>query len=505
MRSSAVSICISKLTGYHSSAIRVQPQVRLPADWQYVGALRDAAGGRAQVEPDGWVRFGDTSLETLVDSPLMAGRHVRRIELDSPGTAQPVALTVLADDASQLEATPDQIQAHRRLVGQADRLFGMRPWRHYDMMLSLSAEFGQWGLEHLESSENGARPGYFRDWDKAIRSRWIIPHEFLHTWNGKFRRPADLLTPNFNVPMRNSLLWVYEGLASYLEWVLTARSGLASHEQSIDKLADMAAQMNGRPGRAWRNLQDTTNNSAIMSRRATVWPDWQRGQDYYTEGALLWLDVDTMIRQVSGDARSLDDFLKLFFGVNPTRNADGSVRPSPYTFDDVVRALNAVQPMDWEDFLRTRLDGHGPAPLSGIVQGGWKLAWAERESEFARNAEASTGPPGRVLAVNFMHSLGLAIATDGRLEQVGWGSPAFAASLTTRMSLVAVNMKVYRADRLAAAITANKEGKAPLQLLLREDDEYVVRMIDWRGGQRHPILTRDAASRDRLSEILSPK
>jgi predicted metalloprotease with PDZ domain len=188
-------------------------------------------------------------------------------------------LTVLADEAGQLDATPAQIEAHRRLVEQADRLFGTRPWRHYDVMLALSSEFGQWGLEHQESSENGARPNYFRDWDKGIRSRWLIPHEFAHAWNGKLRRPADLLTPNFNVPMRNSLLWVYEGLANYLEWVLTARSGLATPEQTLDKLADVAASMNQRPGREWRNLQDTTNDSAILSRRAAVWPDWQRGQD----------------------------------------------------------------------------------------------------------------------------------------------------------------------------------------------------------------------------------
>lgn len=488
--------------GPPSHAIRVQPHVRLPPEWQHASALRDSQGRQAAADVDGWVRFGEVSLETLVDSPLMAGRHVRRIELDPPGASRPVVLTVLADEPGQLDATPAQLDAHRRLVEQAERLFGVRPWRHYDMMLALSAEFGRWGLEHQESSENGARPGYFRDWDKAIRSRWIIPHEFSHAWNGKLRRPADLLTEHFNEPMRNSLLWVYEGLGSYLEWMLTARSGLATTEQSIDKLADMAARMTARPGRSWRSLQDTTSDSAIMSRRSTVWPDWQRGQDYYTEGALLWLDVDTRIREASGDARSLDDFLRRFFGEEPVRHADGSVRPRPYTFEEVVHALQDVQPLDWAGFLRSRLDGNDQAPLDGINRGGWSLAWEERESEFARHAEVSTGPPGRVPAANFVYSLGLTVAPDGRLEQVAWGSPADKAGVTTRMTLVAVQMKTYRAERLAAALAANRQGAAPLELMLREDDTYLAKTIDWRGGSRHPTLRRNAAAPDRLTEIL---
>lgn len=491
--------------GHHANAIRVQPRVRLPAGWQQASALRDAAGRPAQTGSDGWVSFGETSLETLVDSPLMAGRHVRRVELDPPGAAQPVVLTVLADEAGQLDATPAQIEAHRRLVEQADRLFGMRPWRHYDMLLALSAEFGQWGLEHQESSENGARPNYFRDWDKAIRSRWIIPHEFAHAWNGKFRRPADLTTPNFNVPMRNSLLWVYEGLANYLEWMLTARSGLATREQSLDKLATVAAAMGERRGRQWRNLQDTTNDSTIMSRRSVVWPDWQRGSDYYPEGTLLWLDVDTMIREASGDTRSLDDFLRAFFGAAPALRADGAVQPMVYTFDDVVRALHVVQPLDWRGFLRSRLDGHAGAPLDGLARGGWKFTWAESESQFARDTEVPTGAPGRTMAANFVHSLGLAIAPDGRLEQVGWDSPAFRAKLSTRMTLLAVNLQAYRPDRLASAVSANKEGQAPLNLLLRDGDTFIAATIDWRGGLRYPQLLRDEVVPDRLSRILSPR
>lgn len=487
--------------GHFASGIKVQARLKLPEGWQQASALRDAKGQVPQAGKDGWVDFAPVSLETLVDSPLFAGKHAKRIELDPPKTDKPVALNLLADEASQLEASPAQIEAHRALVLQSDKLFGARHWRHYDFLLSLSKDLGGIGLEHHESSENGVRPDYFKDWDKSVRARELLPHEYVHSWNGKFRRPQDLWTPQYNVPMRNSLLWVYEGMTQYWGHVLATRSGLTTPEQARDRLAHVAAYLNARVGRTWRNLQDTTNEGTMASRRDKAWRDWQRsGGDYYDEATLIWLDADTLIREKSGDTKSLDDFAKAFFGIATTRHADGSIKPATYAFDDVVRTLNEVQPHDWAKFLRERLDTHNPgAPLDGLARSGWKLSFAEQESEFARHAESGRG--GKERAADYQHSLGLSVAADGKLEQVVWGSPAFAAKLAPGMVLVAVNMETYSAERLSGAITANKGGKAPLQLLLRQGERFRSVTLDYRNGLRYPVLERVGAGKDRLSDI----
>jgi len=254
-------------TSVPAAAVRVQAQVKLPAGWQAATALRDPQGQVAQADGQGWLRFAPVSVETLVDSPLFAGRHATRVMLDPPGTPRPVALNLIADEADQLQASEAQLDAHRRLVQQADRLFGARHWRQYDFLLAQSKQFGGIGLEHHESSENGVRPGYFKDWDKAIASRELLPHEYVHSWNGKFRRPADLLTPHYNTPMQNTLLWVYEGMTQYWGHVLASRSGLVTPEQSRDALAYTAATLDARSGRTWRTLQDTTNEGTIRSGR----------------------------------------------------------------------------------------------------------------------------------------------------------------------------------------------------------------------------------------------
>ncbi|MBQ0929080.1 M61 family metallopeptidase [Ideonella alba] len=486
-----------------AAAVRVQAQVKLPEGWQAATALRDAQGRVAQADGQGWVRFAPVSVETLVDSPLFAGRHAKRVELDPPGTPRPVALNLLADEPGLLDASDAQLEAHRRLVQQSDRLFGARHWRQYDFLLAQSKHFGGIGLEHHESSENGVRPGYFKDWDKAIAARELLPHEYVHSWNGKFRRPADLLTPHYNVPMQNSLLWVYEGMTQYWGHVLTARSGLATPEQSRDALAYVAAYLDARAGRTWRNLQDTTNEGTIRSSRDKAWRDWQRSVDYYDEATLIWLDADTLIREKSGGAKSLDDFAKAFFGVPTGFRPDGSIAPLPYTFDEVVAALNAVQPHDWAGFLRQRLDSHGPgAPLDGLARGGWTLGWSSTESPFAKNAPSRDGKPR---PADFRWSLGLMVTHEGKLEQVAWDSPAFKAGLAPGLTLLAVNLQAYTSERLAQAIDANRDGRAPIQLLLKEDDLYRLVTIDWRGGQRFPVLQRADGQPDRLSAIYSAR
>lgn len=487
--------------GVFAKGITVAARVRLPAGWQQASALRDADGRWPVQDAQGWVRFRPVSLETLVDSPLFAGRHARRIELDPPGTPRPVALNLVADSADQIEPSDAQLAAHRALVTQADRLFGARHWRQYDFLLSISDAFGGIGLEHHESSENGVRSGYFKDWDKAIRSRELLPHEYVHSWNGKFRRPADLWTPQFNVPMRASLLWVYEGMTQYWGHVLAARAGLSTPEQARDRLAHVAASLDARRGRIWRNLQDTTQEAVIGSRRQKTWRDWQRGVDYYDEATLIWLDADTLIREKTGGTRSLDDMARAFFGIPTQTHADGSMRPVTYTFDDVVAALTRVAPHDWATFLRERLDSHGPgAPLDGLARSGWRLAWAETPSSFARNADGGSGDTGRERPADFVYSVGLAVLANGRIDSVAWDSPAFQAGLAPGMTVVAVQMEAYQEPRLAAAITAAKGG-APIELLVRDGDRFRQVRLDWRGGLRYPRLERVEGTPDRLGPI----
>ncbi|HEY1391762.1 MAG TPA: peptidase M61 [Methylibium sp.] len=475
--------------GHDARRIEVQPNLRLPEQWQQASALRAASAADSQ----GWLRYDRVSLETLVDSPVFAGRYIKRVELDGPGAKRPVVLNLFADEAGQLEGTQAQIDAHRRLVQQADKLFGARHYAHYDFLFALSDSFGGIGLEHHQSSENALNSTYFKDWNKAILGRELLPHEYTHSWNGKFRRPRDLWTPNFNEPMHNSLLWLYEGQTQYWGRMLAARSGLVTPEQERDALANVAAVLEHRVGRSWRNLQDTTNEGTMAVQRSTrEWRDWQRSFDYYDEATLIWLDADTLIREKSGGKRSLDDFARAFFGVD-----DGRVEPLLYDFDDIVHALNAVQPYDWADFLRKRLDGNGGgAPLDGLKRGGWQLAYGDEASEFFKATEAEHKQ------CDLSYSLGLVIDTkDGKLAQVTWGSPAFNAGLAPGMQLVAANWRAFDADRLKQTITAAKGGKQPIELLVKDGESYRTVSVDYHGGLRYPKLVRNEGA-DRLSAIL---
>ncbi|HSW08536.1 M61 family metallopeptidase, partial [Aquabacterium sp.] len=400
--------------GHAARNIQVQASLSLPAGWQSGSALRaertqtgkqtgKQTGTQAGREAD-TITFKPVSVETLVDSPVFAGRHFRRIALESAAATRPVVLNIVADTEQALQASEAQIDAHRRLVQQADKLFGARHFQKYDFLLALSEELGGIGLEHHESSENGVDTKYFEGWDKSIGARELLAHEYVHSWNGKYRRPADLLTPHFNVPMQNSLLWVYEGQTEFWGHVLAARAGLSSPALARDRLAQHAAAFERRAGRAWRNLQDTTHDNLMGARgRPKDWSSWQRSSgDYYIESLLIWLDVDTLIREKSGGQRSMDDFARAFYGSD-----DGQLGPRPYTFDEVVATLNAVLAHDWAGFLRERLDGHARgAPLDGLARGGWQLAWSDAPSDNFKAGET------RAKASDFSDSLGLRVASD---------------------------------------------------------------------------------------------
>ena len=474
--------------GYFSRDIKFEAALRLPEAWKFASALD------VKLQNGNLVQFKDTPLNTLVDSPLYAGVNFKRLDL-STGPDNTVYLDVFADKPADLEITPEELQYHKNLVIEAQKLFNSRHYDHYDFLFSVSDTVGGKGLEHHQSSEDGARANYFTDWGSGVAGRALLPHEYTHSWNGKFRRPADLWTSNFNVPMRNDLLWVYEGLTDYYGNVLTARSGMRTPEQARDVFAQIAAAFEISPGRTWRSLEDTTNQPIISSHFSVpeTWPSWQRSYDYYPESDLIWLDADTKIRELSGGKKSLDDFARLFFGID-----NGSYITLTYTFDDLVKALNTVQPYDWAGFFRTRVFEVNPnVPENGFTQGGYRLVYNDNEPEWLKKADSSRG-------VSFATSLGFSVKSDGSLDSVWWDSLAFKAGMTPDMQLQAVNDQTYTAAGLRATILAAENSKERIKLLLKRGDEFVTVSLDYHGGMRYAHLERVEATPDRLSAILAP-
>jgi predicted metalloprotease with PDZ domain len=474
--------------GYYVSRIDVAPSVILPTGFGSACALEPlSTTGNTTV-------FKPVSAEMLADSPMVAGRYFKSVELDPGGPAR-VTLDIVADRPELLESKPEQIEAHKALVQQAYKVFGSHHYNHYDFLLALSDRMGGIGLEHHQSSEDGTGAKYFTDWEKTAAERDLLSHEYTHSWDGKFRRPADLWTPNYDVPMRDSLLWVYEGQTEYWGQVLAARSGLWSKNFALDSIAHAAAFFDHQAGRSWRSLQDTTNQPIIAYFQPSSWPNYQRGTDYYVESELMWLDADTLIREKSGGQRSLDDFAKRFFGIK-----DGSFVPDTYTFDDVVQALYAVEPHDWAAFLRQRLDGHGPgAPLDGLARGGYKLVYTDTESDYEKSIDGL----GKVTDLQF--SLGVLIGKEGALAAVSWDGPAFKAGLTEGTQLVAVNGESYDLDALKEAIKAAKTGAAPIELLVKAKDQYRTVRIDYHDGLRYPHLERIEGKPALLDQILEAR
>jgi predicted metalloprotease with PDZ domain len=475
--------------GYFSRDIKFEPSLRLPEGWKFASALDVKSQNGDQVQ------FKETTLNTLIDAPLYAGANYKRVDL-STGPDNPVYLDVFADKAADLEITPEELQFHKNLVIEAQKLFKSRHYDHYDFLFSVSDIVGGKGLEHHQSSEDGSRANYFTDWSAGVMGRALLPHEYTHSWNGKFRRPADLWTPNFNVPMRNDLLWVYEGLTDYYGNVLTARSGMRTPEQARDVWAQIAANFEISPGRKWRSLDDTTNEPIISSHGGIQgpWSSWQRSYDYYPESDLVWLDADTKIRELSGGKKSLDDFAKEFYGID-----NGSYVTVGYSLDDIVKAMNSVQAYDWAGFFRTRVYEVSPTvPENGFTQGGYRLIYNDQEPEWLKKA----ADPDRT--TSFATSLGLSAKADGSLTSVWWDSPAFKAGITPDMQVQAVNGQKYTAAILREAILASEQSQEPIKLLLKRGDEFTTVSLEYHGGMRYPHLERVETTPDRLDAILAP-
>jgi predicted metalloprotease with PDZ domain len=325
-----------------------------------------------------------------------------------------------------------------------------------------------------------------------VTARTLLPHEYTHSWNGKFRRPADLWTPDFRTPMQDSLLWVYEGQTQFWGIILAARSGLISKQQALDTLASIAARLDSEAGRKWRPLSDTTDDPIIAQRRPKGWTSWQRSEDYYNEGALIWLDADSLIRQLSGGARSMDDFARAFFGVH-----DRDWGEMIYTFDDVVKTLNQVQPNNWTEFLHARLDNiNEHAPLDGFTRGGYQLIYTNTPTETFKAYEKSRK------VTDLSYSAGFVLDKDSVITEVGWDTPAFNSGLTVGSKLIALNGRSFESDRLKADIKAKK---SPLKFLVKTGDFYHTLELNYNGGLRYPKVEKINSSPGSLDALLTPK
>lgn len=479
-------------SGAKTDDVHFTASLKLPDGWHYGTALPVEGEGKGQIN------FKTVSLTELVDSPVIAGKYFREIPLTPQGPIQHF-IDMASDSDAALQMPQQTIEEYKNLVAETGALFGARHYRDYHFLLTLSDDVAHFGLEHHESSDDRVGERTMIDDDERWLAADLLPHEMTHSWNGKYRRPKGLATPNYQDPMEGDLLWVYEGLTQYLGEILTARSGLRTKDQFLEEAAETAAVLNHTPGRSWRPLQDTADAAQILYAAAPEFESWRRGVDYYPEGFLIWLDVDTLMRQQSNGQKSLNDFCRLFHG-------GGNTPPmvKPYTLDDVVSALNQVVPYDWRKFLRDRLDTYGPsaplggAPLGGITTGGWKLVYDEIPSELTKTSERMHH------TVDARFSIGLSLDDKGGIHDVIMNSVAWNAGIAPGMQLVAVNGRKFTADRLREALQAARGNGPNIELLVNNGDTYKMHTLNYHDGERYAHLVRDESRPDILSEIIKP-
>lgn len=475
--------------GTRSDDVTFDPSITLPPGWKFGTALPGAHVRGDEVE------FASVSLTTLVDSPLIAGAHYRQIELTRPGEMPVHVMDLVADDEADLAMTPKEVAAYKKLVAETGALFGARHYRQYHFLLTLSDQVGGHGLEHHESNDSAAAERMLIDPDLGMLYADLVPHEFTHSWNGKYRRPIGLATANYQEPMIGDLLWVYEGLTDYLGNVLAARSGLLTDEQYREALAETAAMLDHRTCRTWLLLEDTAISvQTLRTLYSREWANWRRSLDYYPEGQLIWLEVDAIIRQQTHGERSLNDFCRRFHG-----GESGPPKVVPYTFDDVVRTLNEVAPYDWARLLSERVNAVTThAPLGGIERGGWKLVYNEQPNLFEKAIEKLSK------SADLSYSLGLSVGKDGKIRDVIVGSPAHRAGVGPGMMLIAVNERKWSPNVLHDAVKAAKGSDQPIELLLENAQFFKTYSIAYHDGDKNPHLERVSDQPDILGEILKP-
>jgi predicted metalloprotease with PDZ domain len=460
-------------------------KLTLPEGWKYGSSLPVAS------ESGGALEFKPISLELLVDSPVITGQYYRSIDLTPPGETIHHEIDLAADTAAALNMSPEVQQDLTNLVAESGKLFGARHYRDYHFLLALSDHVAHFGLEHHESNDSRLPERTLISPGAAAIVGSLLPHEFVHSWNGKYRRPADLATPDFEQPMQDDLLWGYEGLTEFLGPLLAARSGLFTPEQYREYLANAAAGLGpGTPGRTWRPLLDTAvavAGSALGGGGGRGWGNWRRGADYYPEGDLMWLEVAAIIHDQTHGQKSIDDFCHVFHG-----GTNNGPEVKPYTFDDLVQTLNSVAPYDWAAFFHQHLDSTTPEmPEAGLVKSGWKVEFNDQPGHF----------PGRHGASGELYSLGLQLGEDGTVADSVMGGPAYAAGVSPGMKVVGVNDHIFSHDVLEDAIAAAKATGAPITLLVINDDYYRTATVHYDGGDRYPHLVRDEATPDYLTEL----
>jgi predicted metalloprotease with PDZ domain len=479
--------------GVDADALQFQANLKLPNSWKFGTALPIRRETGAEIE------FQPAPLTTLIDSPLSAGAHYRTIELGADRGLQHY-LHIAADSDHALDASPETIQGFKNLVQEEGALFQARHYRDYHFLLTLSDHVAHFGLEHHESSDDRVGERTLIDDAQRVTEGYLLPHEFTHSWNGKFRRPLGLAGKDghdggYDTPMKGDLLWVYEGLTEYLGEILTPRSALWTPEQYRDYLAITAASLDNEYGRRWRPLEDTAIAAQLLYSAPDDYNGYRRNVDYYPEGTLIWLEADVTIRKLSKGAKSLNDFCRAFYG-----GAGGKPEMKTYTFEDVVAGMNSVQPYDWAGFFNQRLHStNAHAPLGGVEGSGWKLTYDANRSEYWKNAEEVNK------LADFSYSLGIKVHDDdGTISDVAIDSPAFQAGVGPSVKLIAVNKRQYSSTLLREAIQeAAKDGK-PIELMVKAGDFYRTFSIGYRGGERYPHLTRDASAPDLLSDIIAP-
>jgi predicted metalloprotease with PDZ domain len=478
--------------GSSPDSIQYQTSLRVPRAWKYGTALPiDRESGDD-------IDFKPASLTTLIDSPLSMGRYYRTVGI---GTENGVAHYVhFAGDSEESVNVPDELIEHyKNLVKETGELFQSRHYRDYHFLVTLSDHVASFGLEHHESSDDRVKERTLIEDSGRTAEASLLPHEFVHSWNGKFRRPNGLVSGNndggYNTPMKGELLWVYEGLTNYLGEVLAARSGLWSATDYRDGLAATAAQMDSRAGRAWRPLEDTAVFAQVLYDTGSDYQSYRRSTDYYPEGSLIWLEVDTMIRQLSHGAKSLDDFCRTFEG-----GPGGGPAMKPYSFEDVVAALNGVVAYDWASYFHERLQSTSPhAPVGGIERGGWKLVYTVEPSHWWKAYEEQHK------RVDLSYSLGIMVKEDGTILDVAYDGPAHMAGVTPSTKLIAVNTRAFSPAVLRDAVKETASKQDGVDLLIQSGEFFEVHHVAYRGGPRYPSLMRNDAVPDVLTQVISAR
>jgi predicted metalloprotease with PDZ domain len=472
--------------GWTSDDLTYQASLRLPQGWKFGTPLPLASQSGAEL------KFNPVSLTTLVDSPVIAGEFLRVVPLsENP----PQEMDIAADTAGDLDAPQEELDHYKALTTQALKLFGAQHFRDYHFLYSLSNHVEHFGLEHHESNDSRSSERSLVDPDPRLLASGLLSHEYVHSWNGKYRRPADLATPDYEQPMQDDLLWVYEGLTSYLGDVLGARSSIRTPDQLRDHLAFMAARLDHLPGRAWRNLQDTADGVPSMQGAPPQWESWRRTVDYYDEDVLNWLWVDTIIRQQTHGQKSMDDFCHLFHG-----GKSGPPEVKTYTFDDVVNTLNQVAPYDWRGFWTERLTNHGPgAPLAGIQESGWRLVYDETQSELITVRERE------LKEISAQYSIGLLLEESGNIIDTVEGMPAAKAGIGPGMKVAGVNGRHFSPEVLRDVLKGAKNSSVPIELLVENAEYYKVYKLDYHDGEKYPHLVRDQSKPDVLTEIITAR